>query len=58
MVRVIEPSVEIFTPLNGNEILKHLERCARNCYKSEDKITDESAPKMIKKLIENAHGLL
>ena len=55
MVRVIEPSVEIFTPLNGNEILKHLERCARNCYKSEDKIMDESAPKMIKKLIDLGH---
>ena len=55
MVKIIEPSVEIFTPLNGTEILKHLERCARNCYKSEDKITDESAPKMIKKLIDLGH---
>lgn len=55
MVKIIEPSVEILTPLNGKEILKHLEICARNCYKSEDKITDESAPKMIKKLIEMGH---
>lgn len=55
MVKIIEPSVEILTPLNGMDILKHLELCARNCYKSEDKITEESAPKMVRKLIEMGH---
>ena len=35
MVKVISPAVEILTPLDGEAILKHLELCARNCYKSE-----------------------
>ena len=55
MVKVISPAVEILTPLDGEAILKHLELCARNCYKSENKITSDSARKMVKKLIELGH---
>ncbi len=55
MVKIIEPHVEIITPLDGEAILKHLELCARNCYKSEDKITPDSARTMIKKLLELGH---
>lgn len=55
MVKVIAPSIEILTPLDGDSILKHIELCARNCYKSEDKITTDSARKMVKKLIEMGH---
>lgn len=57
MVKIIEPNVEILSNINGNEILKHLELCARNCYKSESNITEDttSAIKMINKLIELDH---
>lgn len=55
MVKIVSPSVEVITPLDGENILKHIEICARNCYKSEDKITADSAQKMIKKLIEMGH---
>lgn len=55
MVKIVEPHVEIITPLDGEAILKHLELCARNCYKSEDKITPDSARTMIKKLLELGH---
>ena len=55
MVKIITPSVEIITPLDGDAILKHLELCARNCYKSEDKITADSAKMMIRKLLELGH---
>lgn len=55
MVKIVNPSIEVITPLDGDYILKHLERCARNCYKSEDKITADSAQKMIKKLIDLGH---
>lgn len=55
MVKIVSPSFEVITPLDGDYILKHLERCARNCYKSEDKITSDSAQKMIKKLIDLGH---
>lgn len=55
MVKIVSPEIEVITPLDGDYILKHLERCARNCYKSEDKITSDSAQKMIKKLLEMGH---
>ncbi len=55
MVKIVAPKVEIITPIDGDYILKHLELCARNCYKSEDKITADSAKAMIKKLLEMGH---
>lgn len=55
MVKVVSDSVEIMTPLDGAAILKHLELCIRNCYKSEDKIEPGSAEKMIRKIIELKH---
>lgn len=36
-------------------MFKHIENCARTCYKSEDKITDKSYIKMIHNLIANKH---
>lgn len=56
-MKIIEPNVEILSNINGDEILKHLELCARNCYKSESNITEDttSAIKMINKLIELDH---
>lgn len=54
-MKIIKQSCEILTPLNENEILKHLEQCARVCYKSEHKITDSSAPDFIKRLISRGH---
>jgi thymidylate synthase (FAD) len=54
-MRVIQPSYELLTPITREELLKHLEKCGRTCYKSEDKITDESAPKFIKMLRDRGH---
>lgn len=54
-MKIISPKVEIITPIDGEKILKHIEICARNCYKSEDKITPDSARSMIKKLIALGH---
>jgi thymidylate synthase (FAD) len=54
-MKLIKPSTEILTPINGEEVLKTLEKVARTCYKSEDKITNESAPKLVKALIERGH---
>ncbi|MDR3126242.1 MAG: FAD-dependent thymidylate synthase [Rickettsiales bacterium] len=57
MVKVIEPSYAILTPIDGMGILKHLEAIARTCYKSEDKITQdgESAKKLIGNLLKMGH---
>jgi thymidylate synthase (FAD) len=54
-MKIIKPSVEILDDLNLEEILKKLELCGRVCYKSEDKITDESAVKFISNIIKRGH---
>lgn len=41
--------------LNQSEILKKIELCGRVCYKSEDRITDESAETFVKRIIESGH---
>ena len=53
-MRIIEPSYEILTPINGAE-LQRIERVARTCYKSEEKIEKGSAERMIAMLIKNGH---
>lgn len=37
-------------------IKRHIEKCARVCYKSEDKITDDSYEKFVDNLIKRGHG--
>ncbi len=54
-MRVIEPSYEILDEIDGNEILKKIEKIGRVCYKSEDKITEESSRKFVKNIIESGH---
>lgn len=54
-MKIIEPSYEILTPINGNEVLRTLEKVARTCYKSEEKIGEGTAERMISNLIKNGH---
>ena len=58
-MKIIKPSYEILTPISegGIKELKHIEKIARVCYKSENAITEdgESAKKMVKMLINNDH---
>lgn len=55
-MKLIKPSVEYISQPEGLDgIYKHIERCARTCYKSEDKITEDSANKMVDALIKNKH---
>lgn len=48
-MKVIKPSYLIETPINGDDVLKHLERAGRTCYKSEDRITASSAREFVSK---------
>lgn len=50
----IRPSFEIM-PVNGEEILKNIERAGRTCYKSEDKINADSARKFVAGIIKSGH---
>lgn len=54
-MQIVKAGYEILDPLNGEEILKKLERIARVCYKSEDKIGEGTAEKMVRALIERGH---
>lgn len=54
-MNIINASYEIMDELDGKEILKKLERVARTCYKSEDKITDGSAERLVRALCKSKH---
>ncbi len=54
-MRIIKPRVEFITPINGDVILKRLEQCGRVCYKSEGRITEDSAPKFVAGIIKRGH---
>ena len=54
-MRVIEPGFQIMTPLNRDEILKHIEACGRVCYKSEKNIKEESAGRFVNALVNHSH---
>lgn len=54
-MKIIKPSVEILTPVDGAAIMKHLEVCGRVCYKSEDKISDTSADTFLAGIIKRGH---
>lgn len=58
-MKIVAPGFEILTEISPDGIkeLKQIERIARLCYKSEDKITEdgESAKSMVSRLIKNGH---
>lgn len=54
-MKIIEPYYVIETPIDGEAILQHIEKCGRTCYKSEDKITQDSARAFVAKLIKSGH---
>ena len=54
-MKIIEASYHIETPIDGAEILKRIEKAGRTCYKSEDRITEESAENFVRMLIERGH---
>ena len=54
-MKIVAPSYKILTQIDGKEILKRIEAAGRTCYKSEDKITDESAEKFVSMVIKRGH---
>lgn len=56
-MKLIDPSYEIIEQEGCGllDIYKHIELCGRTCYKSEDKITEGSAEKFVKRMIDNNH---
>lgn len=54
-MRIIEPYIQLEDPINGETVLKRIERIGRVCYKSEEKITEWSAKKFVQNLIKRGH---
>lgn len=54
-MKIIKPKYEILDEIDGAEILKKIEKIGRVCYKSEDKITDDSARNFIANILKRGH---
>lgn len=54
-MKIIQPTVEFITPVDGAVILRRIEQCGRVCYKSEGKISDGSAEAFCHGIIKRGH---
>ena len=54
-MKIVEPSFEILDPIDGTSILQKIEWAGRTCYKSEDRITADSARGFIKRILNSGH---
>lgn len=54
-MKLIKPSYEILSDIVGEVMLENIEIAGRTCYKSEEKITDNSAKEFIKMILERGH---
>ena len=54
-MKIIEPYIELEDKIDGQAILKKIERIGRVCYKSENNIKDDSAERFIKSIIARGH---
>lgn len=58
-MRLIKPSFEIIEQQAGLEgMYKQIELAGRTCYKSEDKITEDSAKGFVERMIKSGHGAM
>jgi thymidylate synthase (FAD) len=55
-MKIVEPSFEIQDDLDYVSIAVRLEACGRVCYKSEDKITDDSALPFVTRIAAHGHN--
>ncbi len=54
-MKVISPYHEIIFMPSGEDALKEMELVGRTCYKSEDRITKDSAVGFVKRIIDSGH---
>lgn len=58
-MKLIKPSFEIREQPSGLEgVYKQIERAGRICYKSEDKIAEDSAKSFVDRMIKSGHGAM
>ena len=54
-MRIVPSSYEILTPINGKEILQHIERCGRTCYQSFEKTGEDTYLRFAKHIVSRHH---
>ena len=54
-MKIVKPSFEILDNIDGQELLKKIELYGRVCYKSEDRITEDSAIKFVSNILQSGH---
>jgi thymidylate synthase (FAD) len=54
-MKITRAAYEILTPIDKIDIYKKIERAGRICYKSEDKITDDSCIKFVQMIMDRNH---
>lgn len=54
-MQAIKAYTQIYGDIDGQEILKKIERCGRVCYKSEGKIEEGSAERFVANIIKRGH---
>lgn len=52
---LIKPSYKILTEIDRPAMLRRIEAAGRTCYKSESKITEDSAADFVRKIIKSGH---
>lgn len=58
-MKIVKPSFEIWEQSVGLEgVYKQIEKVGRVCYKSEDKITEDSAKPFVDRMIKSGHGAM
>lgn len=58
-MKLIKPSFEIWNQPAGLEgVYKQIEKAGRVCYKSEDKITEDSAKGFVDRMVKSGHGAM
>ena len=58
-MKLIKPYFEIWEQPAGLEgVYKQIEKVGRVCYKSEDKITEDSAKPFVDRMIKSGHGAM
>lgn len=54
-MKIIEPCVELVNAPSYPNILSLIEQAGRTCYKSESKITEDSAEKFVRNILKRGH---
>ena len=54
-MKIIKPYIETLDAIDGDKLLKNIERYGRVCYKSEELITNDSAVTFVEKILKSGH---